>query len=178
MLFGTVRDNYFVLVDRCMVSGLVLLDCPFWHLQAIICPHYRDRRCRGLHCRCSVWVGGTGAGQAGRLRRSSAVIRAEAAAFRTLPINDMLAMALPRFRSGVSGLESLGNGESCGFGLVQPNGPDGYLVRFQLFDVFTERLFTDTASTTGNRTTAHRIADLIYETLTREKGLFPPDCIC
>ncbi len=60
-------------------------------------------------------------------------------------------------------------------GQVKPNGPGGYLVRFQLFDVYRgEQLAGYSIPTTAAdlRATAHSIADLIYEALTGEPGAF------
>lgn len=65
--------------------------------------------------------------------------------------------------------------ENIVVGQVQPNGSGGYLVRFQLFDVYRgEQLIGSSVPTTaGNlRSTAHQIADIIYETLTGEAGAF------
>lgn len=65
--------------------------------------------------------------------------------------------------------------ENVVVGQVQPNGAGGYLVKFQLFDVFRgEQITSFSGPTTDSnlRSTAHQIADLIYETLTGEAGAF------
>ncbi len=65
--------------------------------------------------------------------------------------------------------------ENIVVGQVQPNGTGGYLVRFQLFDVYRgEQITGFSVPTTVKdlRSTAHHIADIIYETLTGEAGAF------
>jgi TolB protein len=94
--------------------------------------------------------------------------------FSTLPVADMLARPQAgeqvEFRDWkVLGMENLVVGQ------VRPNGPGGFLVRFQLFDVFKgEQLAGYNLPTTERdlRATAHRIADMIYEKLTGQRGAF------
>jgi TolB protein len=65
--------------------------------------------------------------------------------------------------------------ENIVVGQVQPNGSGGYLVRFQLFDVYKgEQITGYSVPTTASdlRATAHHIADIIYETLTGDPGAF------
>jgi TolB protein len=60
-------------------------------------------------------------------------------------------------------------------GELSPNGVGGYLVRFQLFDVYRgEQIAGFNIATTARdlRATAHHVADIIYETLTGERGAF------
>lgn len=60
-------------------------------------------------------------------------------------------------------------------GEVSPNGPGGYLIKFQLFDVFRgEQIAGYSIPTTERdlRAAAHHIADIIYETLTGQPGAF------
>lgn len=94
--------------------------------------------------------------------------------FKTMSPKDML--AFPHTGSGVDyrdwrvlGMESLVVGQ------VRPNGVGGYIVRFQLFDVFKgEQLAGYSIPTTARdlRATAHHISDLIYEKLTGQRGAF------
>ena len=65
--------------------------------------------------------------------------------------------------------------ENLVVGRITPNGPGGYLVRFQLFDVFRGEQITGFSIPTTERdlrATAHQIADIVYETLTGEPGAF------
>jgi TolB protein len=67
------------------------------------------------------------------------------------------------------------NVDNLVIGEIRPNGPDGYLVKFFLYDVFRgEQLTGYSMPTTASdlRATAHHIADIVYETLTGEPGAF------
>ncbi len=94
--------------------------------------------------------------------------------FRTMPPQDMLARphtgSEVEFRDWrVLGMDSLVVGQ------VSSNGAGGYLIQFQLFDVFKgEQLAGYSVPTTERdlRATAHRISDIIYEKLTGERGAF------
>jgi TolB protein len=65
--------------------------------------------------------------------------------------------------------------ENLVVGELSPNGVGGYLVRFQLFDVYRgEQIAGFNIPTTERdlRAAAHHVADIIYETLTGERGAF------
>ena len=65
--------------------------------------------------------------------------------------------------------------ENLVVGRITPNGPGGYNIRFELFDVYKgEQLIGYNIPTTEQdlRSVAHHIADLIYETLTGIPGAF------
>jgi len=60
-------------------------------------------------------------------------------------------------------------------GQLQPQGGGGYLARFQLLDVYRGQQITGYAlpsSTRDLRSTAHRIADMVYKALTGQPGAF------
>jgi TolB protein len=94
--------------------------------------------------------------------------------FKTLPREDMLSNP-----ASVDGIEfkdwrALGM-ENLVIGQIQPQGAGGYQIQFQLLDVFRgEQLTGYSIPTTAPnlRTTAHRIADLIYEKLLGVPGAF------
>ncbi len=94
--------------------------------------------------------------------------------FKALPQVDMLAR--PTTGDEVEFRDWRGLGvDNLVVGQVQPNGVSGYIVRFQLFDVYRgEQLTGYSIPTTGPnlRTTAHRIADLIHEKLLGIPGAF------
>ncbi len=94
--------------------------------------------------------------------------------FKTLPVSDMLARPQSDTEVEFRDWKVLGM-ENLVIGRIQPNGTGGYLVRFQLLDVFKGALLTGFSipTTAANlRTTAHQIADVIYEKLTGERGAF------
>jgi TolB protein len=94
--------------------------------------------------------------------------------FKSLPREDMLSRP-----ASVNGIEfkdwrALGI-ENLVIGQIQSQGAGGYQIQFQLLDVFRgEQLTGYTIPTTAPnlRTTAHRIADLIYEKLLGVPGAF------
>jgi TolB protein len=107
----------------------------------------------------------------------SAVVSADLARsgrFKPLPRTDMLARPSQGSEVDFRDWRAV-NVDTLVVGQVKPNGPGGYLVRFQLFDVYRgEQLAGYSIPTTEAdlRGTAHSIADLIYEALTGEPGAF------
>lgn len=94
--------------------------------------------------------------------------------FKPLEPKDMLARPSEASAVDFRDWRALGM-ENLVIGRVQPNGPGGYMVRFQLFDVYRgEQIAGYNIPTTARdlRATAHHIADIIYETLTGERGAF------
>ncbi len=94
--------------------------------------------------------------------------------FKPLPLADMLTR--PSTPDAVDFRDwRVVNVENLVIGEIVPNGPRGFLVKFRLFDVFRGGQITGFSfPTTQNdlRSTAHRIADLIYEELIGERGAF------
>jgi len=107
----------------------------------------------------------------------SAVISADlhrSGRFKVLPREDLLALPSSGDEVEFKDWRILGV-ENLVVGQIQPNGPGGYIVRFQLFDVFRgEQLTGYSIPTTAPnlRSTAHHVADLIYEVLLGMKGAF------
>jgi TolB protein len=94
--------------------------------------------------------------------------------FKPMPADDMLARPHSDTEVEFRDWKVLGM-ENLVVGSLLPNGSGGYLVRFQLFDVFRgAQLASHTIPTTQAdlRATAHQIADFIYEQLTGERGAF------
>lgn len=94
--------------------------------------------------------------------------------FRAMPVGDMLARPHSDAEVEFRDWKALGM-DNLVVGQVTPNGEGGYRVRFQLFDVFKGELLTGYEMPTTERdlrSTGHRIADLVYEKLTGERGAF------
>ncbi|MCP3672288.1 MAG: Tol-Pal system beta propeller repeat protein TolB [Gammaproteobacteria bacterium] len=116
--------------------------------------------------------GGQGPGQ-----DISEIIRADLARsglFNPMPVQDMLAR--PKDGKDVSFKDwRVLKMENLVVGQVQSNGSSGYLVRFQLFDVFKQEQlagYNVPSSERDLRATAHHIADIIYEKITGKRGAF------
>jgi TolB protein len=94
--------------------------------------------------------------------------------FKTLPTGDMLARPHDQSEVDFRDWRVLGM-DYLVIGQLSPNGPGGFLVRFQLFDVFRgEQLagFHVPATERNLRATGHQISDIIYEKLLGERGAF------
>ncbi|HEB96582.1 MAG TPA: Tol-Pal system beta propeller repeat protein TolB [Sedimenticola thiotaurini] len=94
--------------------------------------------------------------------------------FKPMPPGDMLARPGSGAEVEFRDWKALGM-ESLVVGSIRPNGPGGFLVRFELFDVFRgEQLAGYSIPTTSRtlRTTAHQIADIVYQKLTGQRGAF------
>ncbi|HHH39176.1 MAG TPA: Tol-Pal system beta propeller repeat protein TolB [Sedimenticola sp.] len=120
------------------------------------------------------WLGAPGRGPTQDL---AAIVRADlkrSGRFETLPVKAMLARPHSGSEVEFKDWKALGM-DNLVVGQVSPNGSGGYLVRFELFDVFKgEQLAGYSIPTTERdlRATAHHIADIIYEKLTGQRGAF------
>ena len=94
--------------------------------------------------------------------------------FSPLPIGDMVARPTRSKEVDFRDWRAV-NVDNLVIGHVEPNGPGGYLIKFRLYDVFRGEQITGFSVPTTERhlrSTAHQIADIIYETLTGEPGAF------
>ncbi|MEJ2609708.1 MAG: Tol-Pal system beta propeller repeat protein TolB [Candidatus Thiodiazotropha sp.] len=94
--------------------------------------------------------------------------------FQTIPQADMLSRPATASEVEFKNWRAL-DVENLVVGKIESNGAGGYQIQFQLLDVFREEQLTGyTVPTTASnlRTTAHRIADLIYEKLLGVPGAF------
>ncbi|MET0065826.1 MAG: Tol-Pal system beta propeller repeat protein TolB [Candidatus Thiodiazotropha sp.] len=94
--------------------------------------------------------------------------------FKPVPVSDMLARPSSLETVDFKDWRALGV-ENLVVGQVRSNGAGGYQIQFQLLDVFRESQLTgyNIPTTAPNlRSTAHRIADLIYEKLLGVPGAF------
>jgi len=94
--------------------------------------------------------------------------------FKPLPVGDMLSRPTRNEQVDFRDWRAV-NVENLVIGEVQQNGPGGYLVKFRLYDVFRGEQITGFSIPTTSRdlrSTAHQIADIIYETLTGQPGAF------
>ncbi|MET0050061.1 MAG: Tol-Pal system beta propeller repeat protein TolB [Candidatus Thiodiazotropha sp.] len=94
--------------------------------------------------------------------------------FKPVPVKDMLARPSSLEAVDFKDWRALGV-ENLVVGQVRSNGAGGYQIQFQLLDVFRESQLTgyNIPTTAPNlRSTAHRIADLIYEKLLGVPGAF------
>jgi TolB protein len=94
--------------------------------------------------------------------------------FQPLPAADMLSRPVAPEQVDFRDWRAL-NVENLVIGHVDAKGPNAYDVSFRLYDAYRgEQVLGYTLQTTSAdlRSTAHRIADLIYETLTGNRGAF------
>ncbi len=119
------------------------------------------------------WVGGG----AGLEQDVAAVVRADldrSGRFKNLPVRKMVAFPQTGSEIDFDAWRRL-NLDHLVVGQIRPLGADRYQIRFQLFDVVRkEQLAGYKMNTTARdlRTTAHRIADIIFEKLTGHRGAF------
>ncbi len=94
--------------------------------------------------------------------------------FDPLPEGEMLARPHTAQAVNYQNWRALGT-EHLVVGKARPMGPDAYNVQFQLLDVFRQAQLTGHSLTVRKgelRSAAHRIADIVYETILGERGAF------
>jgi TolB protein len=94
--------------------------------------------------------------------------------FHALPEKDLLSQPTSGSAVDFRDWRALGQ-DALVLGKIKPNGPGGYLVQFQLFDVLRgEQLagFNIPATASNLRLVAHQVADIVYEKLTGTPGAF------
>lgn len=94
--------------------------------------------------------------------------------FAPLPNSDLLAHPHQGSEVNFKDWRAL-NVENLLIGRVRAMGPDSFVVEFQLFDVFKGVQlagYSIPANTANLRRTAHRVSDIVYETLTGQRGAF------
>ncbi|WJW74956.1 Tol-Pal system beta propeller repeat protein TolB [Thiohalobacter sp. IOR34] len=99
---------------------------------------------------------------------------ARSGSFNPLPRADLLARPSEAAAVNFRDWRALGV-DNLVIGRLIAEGPDRYRVQFQLFDVFRARQLAGYSVPAGRaqlRRVAHYISDLIYETLTGERGAF------
>ncbi|MES9965979.1 MAG: Tol-Pal system beta propeller repeat protein TolB [Sedimenticola sp.] len=94
--------------------------------------------------------------------------------FKPMPVADMLARPHSDAEVEFRDWKALGQ-DYLVVGEMKPHGAGGYMIRFQLFDVFKGEYLDgyDFPTTERNlRATAHQIADAVYEKITGKRGAF------
>lgn len=119
------------------------------------------------------WVGGG----AGLEQDVAAIVRADldrSGRFKNLPVRDMVGFPQTGEEIDFADWRRL-NMDHLVVGQIRPLGNDQYQLRFQLFDVVRQQQLAGykmNSSGRDLRTSAHRIADIIFEKLTGHRGAF------
>lgn len=94
--------------------------------------------------------------------------------FKTLPVEDMLAQPHTTSNIDYRNWRAVDVGNVV-VGHIKKTPAGGYQVYFQLADIYNQKQIAGyriTVNSTGLRTAAHRVSDLVYETLIGEPGAF------